>query len=141
MDHDEIKRRFFESKAGVLDEPDLRPAGRTEVRGRPYLLYDCPCGGTDHVAMRAFEDDGFSRFPADILNCFVNRLQWLIRPVDVAGTIRREEEKYLDLIRRAPAIVAKVVARRGWSEETLAFLEDTHGIDRELAESVRPKGE
>ncbi len=135
MDFEEIKQQWFAAKSGILEESDLTEVGRDD----DYIWYECPCGGSDHNASRAFIREGYSKFPSTVLNCLFSGergwQQWLIRPVDVAAVIRGEEEKYLALLKRAEPTVRKIVAKRGWSDETATFLKDTHGIDREIAES------
>lgn len=137
MTYEGIKKRWCESKEGILEESDIGVVIKKEhFQGREWYFYKCPCRGDDHLAMRTFIEEGFSRHLSPVLNCFFTRKQWLVRPVDVAKVIKDEEEKYLKLIEKAPALVKKIVAKRGWSDETAFFLEDTHGIDRELAQSI-----
>ena len=126
--YDQWSARF----TGVIDRHDIKVMLREDDRWWSV----CPCGEDDHYASNALVTEGFCRFPCDILNCYITGKQWLIRPVDVAGIIRKEEEAYIKLIKSAPNIVSKIVGKRGVSDETFAFLKDTHGIDRELAEEI-----
>lgn len=137
MTRDELTTAWFAAKEPRrLEESDLVRRGAATVRGRTYLLYDCPCGGDGHDAMRGFEEGGLSRWPSAVINCFVTGRQWLVRPVDVAAVIKDEEGQYLRLLERAPAIVNKAVKRLGLTEATFAFLKDTHGLDRDIVEEV-----
>lgn len=135
MDFNELARQWMAGKSGILDAADLVEVCRDDQ----WIWYKCPCAADDHCASRAFIVEGMSKFPADVLTCLFSGergwQQWLIRPVDVAGVIRNEEERYLALLKRAEPLVKKIVARRGWSDETAAFLKDTHGIDRDIAEA------
>lgn len=56
--------------------------------------------------------------------------------VGVAGIIRREEERYIKLLERAPKIVKKWFAKREITGESLAALHHTHGIDPTTVEDV-----
>ena len=135
MDLEEIKQRFFAAKAGVLDyEQLIRHCEDEEVGG---VWFSCPCGSDNHLALIRWL--GLSRCLSNVLTCFVTDQQWLVRMPegpDPAGIVKGEEEKYLRLLERAPAIVEKAVCERGWSAETLAYLHDTHGIDLDTARSV-----
>jgi hypothetical protein len=145
---EELYPRWREAKAGAIDQNDLREPGPgfEHLQNHPNGTWHvCPCGGEDHAAYRPLEtfyridEHGCrvpaSRSPAQVLTCFETGQQWLIR-VDVAGTIRREEERFLDLLNRAPRIVAKVIRKMGRTDAAFAFLKDTHGIDRDAAELI-----
>ena len=135
MTFEDIQKAFFESKAAILDESDLVYVKAETFREQEWLFYHCPCGlDHKHLAMRVVFQEGLSKVRADVLNCFKNNLQWLIRPVNVAGVIEQEEKQYLSLLKRAPAIIKKVLAKRALNEETIAFLKDTHGIDKEMVD-------
>jgi len=128
----QIVDAWLRAKEGVLEESDLE-----EIERDPkWIWYVCPCGETDHAAARALICEGLSQSPSQVVTCFVHNRQWAVRPVDVGEVIRGEEEKYLSLLKQAAAIVPKIIARRGRSEETFAYLKDTHGIDRDVAEGV-----
>jgi|GEM_PF-2711349 len=135
MTFEEIKKAWFKAKIGFVDESDLRLIKSEVFDDRICMFYKCPCG-SDHYAMRFMVQEGYSQYPSCILNCFVNNHQWGIKVADVAAIIKEEEEKYLRLIERAPKIIKKVIAQRGMSEETLFFLENTHGIDREMVSII-----
>lgn len=129
-------QRWREPK-GIVDESDLVAVAlaATATAGQ---WYECPCGG-DHAAWRPWVKEDGEKYVGclgPILTCFVTDRQWLIRAVDVGSIILAEEVAYINLLGRAPAIVQKVVAKRGWSEETRAFLADTHGIEAELSQSI-----
>lgn len=138
MTYEEIRAAFFRSKAGFLEEKDLRYCETRERHPGSWLCYICPCGSVEHYAVRSIisDPDAYSSYPSPVLNCFETGQQWLVRPVNVQEVIREEEERYIQLLERAPAQLKKVVARRGWSEATIAYLKDTHGIERELAEEI-----
>ena len=135
--YDDIKESWFSSKIPSLEENQLNFVSviRSED-GKEWRAYDCPCGGKDHCATRPMAQDGYSQYPSDILTCYINNRQWLVRPVNVVAVIREEEEKYLKLVAKASRIVRKIVKKRGLSEDTLLFLKDTHGIDRELVQEI-----
>lgn len=135
MEFDDIYKAWMEAKEGVLEEDDIEWVVLS-ADGQRWQTCKCPCGGKDHVAMRPFLQEGRSSFPGDVLTCFVTRKQWLIRTASIEGIIRNEEESFFKLMTRAPAIVRKIVKKRGWSDETALFLKDTHGIDRALAEEI-----
>ena len=142
-----IKTAWLAAKAGILEERQLvfvklqRTHGVDDPpHGNEIRFYKCPCGGRDHYASRSTVEVDRGHWPSEILNCYETGKQWLVRHPDVPGIIRGEEEKYLKLLERAPAIVAKVVAQRGWSDATLAFLKDTHGIDEDLARELHVVG-
>ena len=130
MTYSEIKDKWFAGKE-VLEENYLSHG----MRINQHCYYKCPCGADDHCASRAIvdytENQGSSL--SCVLHCHITGRQWLIRPKDIVDIIRREEEAYIKLTEKAPAIVKKVITKRGWSYETRKFLFDTHGIDEELA--------
>jgi len=133
--YEEIKRQFFASKEGILDSSDLIQS--VCIVNEDFLRYVCPCGSSDHDAIRFYypmQLGEMSAEPSDVLNCFDTRRQWLIRPPNVVGMIESEERKYFELLRHAPAIVKKVIDKRGKSDLAFDYLLDTHGIDRETAE-------
>lgn len=116
-----------------IDVRELKPVGDEKENSE---WYECPCGcGNLAYRPRIIEWQTFVGM-ADILTCFRTDgsvRQWFI-VTDVAGIIRGEEQRYLDLLNRADPICTKAFRKRGVSEETYAFLKDTHGIDREIAE-------
>lgn len=130
MDFEEICARWRANLAGVIDVRELKELSRSG----DMLCYECPCRRRDHVAMRLTDDLRGKWTLCDILTCFVSRQQWLIR-TDVADIIRDEEQKYFDLLAKAPAVIRKVRAKhQDWDRERLlAYLLDTHGIDPEIA--------
>lgn len=141
MTREEIYKIWLDAKAGQVNEHDLVQRRTEGYWPDTIFYYDCPCGGKDHHAARYVSADPNDRTISAaklscVLNCYVTDKQWLIRPVDTAATIKGEEEKYIALLAKAPAIVKKVVAKRGWSEDTKAFLLDTHGIEGEVAEEI-----
>lgn len=108
--------------AHLKDDPDGR-------------WYCCPNGCEDHAAFRPVESrNGRSVSLADILTCFCCHQQWFVE-TDTSSIIEREEKAYLDLLAGAEKTVTRVIARRGWSEETAAFLYETHGIPRDVSET------
>lgn len=127
MDIAEMWRSHF---SGVLDQRDLGEPCHDTVRGQRCYWYTCPCGQDNHRAYRPLGSE-----PGDVLTCFVTGQQWLIRQ-NVAGIIEDEERKYLNLLKNAPGVVRRVVADMGRGEDAMAYLKDTHGIDRELALEV-----
>src|SRR5689334_10141708 len=140
MTYDEIKAKWFAAKAGILNEQDLKLLHSEVFMGRTLLFYDCPCGGKDHLAARSVIQTDFSQEPSPILNCFETRQQWLVKPPNVKGIIRTEEEKYLKLLKLAPKIIAKILAKYGLSDNTLFLLKDTYGIDPEIVDMfINPK--
>lgn len=101
------------------------------------MWYECPCGQVDHLALRPVERAGQTVVGLSvILTCFVNEQQWAIRVRSAAEVIYDEEGVYFALLGKAPKLVAEVVKQRGWSEATITFLHETHGIPREVAELV-----
>ena len=139
MNRDEIAAKVRERMAGTLEESDLVYVRTSRVGDCEWRWYVCPCGSDEHYAGRPMVSEGLSQSPGRWLTCFKTELQWFVRRTDVEGVIREEEEAYLRLLDAAPAIVAKVVKKRGCSEETIAFLEDTHGIDRDISEEIMRK--
>ena len=136
MDFDLVKAKFFQSKSGALEEEELVYVKSELFLGRQWYFYECPCGGEDHYATRAMIKEGFSQFLSTILNCFCTEQQWLIRPIDTANLICLEEKKYFELLKKSENIVRKIISKQGFSEKTIAFLKDTHGIDREIVECI-----
>lgn len=134
MNASSFYRRWFDHFAGVVDAGELEVISAGELDGREGTWLACPCGDETHYAWRPLEDFGLSLSPADVVTGFVCGRQWLVR-TDVAGMIRKEEESYISLLRRAPKIVRKVLMKMGETEEAFSFLHDTHGIDRETVES------
>ncbi len=128
------------SNKKFIDMHSIRIVDKIEsVSGSELLVYDrcvCPCGGKDHYALWPRVDHVFhdGRSHADLLTCFRNNQQWLVRWPSVKKVIESEEMSFYKLMEMAPGIVRRVIAKRGWSEETISFLFDTHGIDRETAE-------
>jgi hypothetical protein len=76
-----------------------------------------------------------STSPAGVLNCFEHGHQWLI-VTNVDEQIYDEEVKYLALLKGAEKIVARVIRKRGITDDAFVFLKDTHGIVREVAEDI-----
>jgi len=139
-----LRAAWMAAKEGILNESDLSPIfGHETFKGVSYAQYECPCGG-DHVATRPFIVDHSTiggGFWSEVLTCYQTNppKQWAIRvpsTTTIAGIIRAEEEKYLALIKAAPKTVIKVVRKMGRTDEAFAFLNDTHGIDRETAENI-----
>lgn len=126
---------WLERKEGVIGLEELGQGVPDEEADGVW--FRCPCGGKDHVALARYIHEGLSKWMSPVLNCYMDNKQWLIQRPDTQRVIREEEEKYLQLLEKAPAIVEKVTRRKGWSEETLDYLWDTHGIDRETALSLR----
>ena len=137
MTFDEIKNNWFANKERIISESSLHfiRACRNK-NGKLYMYYKCPCGAADHAAMRAFVHDGLSQYLSPVLNCYYTLKLWLVQSPDIIQIIRDEEEKCLNLLSRAPEIVRKVVAKKGWSNSTLQYLKDTHGIDEELSQKI-----
>jgi hypothetical protein len=135
MEIEEIKRLWREHKEErILDFSDLIRLFDDEKAGGTW--FKCPCGASGHLAlMRWMSHD---RCLSGILNCLILEKQWIVNmPLGlVAGLIKKEEERYLSLLKKAPAIVRKVVAKRGQSEETFHFLRDTHGIDEDTTRAI-----
>lgn len=55
---------------------------------------------------------------------------------EIVDVILEEERKAFLLYEKAKTEVPKLVAKMGMSEETMKFLWETHGFDRETVESV-----
>lgn len=136
MKFEEIYKIWRERFVDVLEETDIKIISADRFLNRDFLWYECPCGGQDHAAARFFIEEGFSKSLSEVITCFINDKQWLIRPIDVAETIRDEEEKYFKLIARSTNIVEKVTAKRGESEETITYLWDTHGIPDDIVRDL-----
>jgi hypothetical protein len=117
--------------ADVLDEQKLKYVSTEIVEAKEWRFYLCPTGKDDHYATRPMVTEGLSKHPSDVLTCSLCNLQWLVRPPNIEGMIAKEERSYLDLLKRAPRIVAKVLRHRPMSEETLFYLKDTYGIDKD----------
>ena len=137
---DEIVRQWFAAKESILpyDFFDMDLVEEEKRDGKPYCwwCYPCPCGGKDHRACQRFCEDGDSWVPSLVVTCFVTQKQWLIMPVPVADIIKKEEESFLKILKAAPKICRKVFKKMGVSEETFFFLQDTHGIPKEIAEQL-----
>lgn len=134
--------QWYAHFVGVLPRSKLQPRYTGEIASRRGLWAACPCGGTDHHAWVPWEmgDDTYNPLGqrlGSVLTCFSTGQQWLLETV--AHTVRLEELSYLILVAQAHKIVTRVVKKRGWSEETIKFLKDTHGIDRELAEEIKSR--
>ena len=128
---------WLKAKAGILNLHDLVLVRIVHRNWKEFWnQYECPCGGSDHYASLPYIISGYSSGLGAVLSCYETNQQWLIRRPDIAGMIRKEEQGYFKLLKSGPAIVRKIVKKLGWSEETIAFLKDTHGIDRDLAELV-----
>lgn len=129
---------FIKSKAGTVAETELVEVRRDGATWDidQVVWYECPCGGPDHLAGRRWIALGYGKFLSDILNCPITRQQWLIGPSSVAAQILKEENRFWDMMKRGAKIVPKVVAKRGWSDETAEFLMDTYGIERDEAEMI-----
>ncbi len=54
----------------------------------------------------------------------------------VESTILAEERKFSALLKKAEAMVPKIVEKRGMSGDTLAFLHFTHGFDPETVAGI-----
>ena len=134
MEFEEIKRRWFEAKEGIIPLSDLQQV--KHVGDILHRYYICPCGSEDHYGSRPYDPGALLDEYGCVLTCYDKNKQWLIKKTDIQQMIRTEEEHYIKLLEKAPSVVKKVIAKRGWSEETKAFLLDTHGIDPELAESI-----
>lgn len=124
MDMDEIKRHWLKNKL-IIDEKSLVLVG---IKGE-FTLYECPlCGPeADHLAARATIAEGYSSYLSPVLNCFHRNLQWLVRSTPVADMIYNEE--VIALLAKAPKIIKKVIAERGYNEDTVKFLRETYGIE------------
>lgn len=55
---------------------------------------------------------------------------------NIEATIRAEEERAFDLAASASDLVPKIIAKRGMSGDTLAFLHHTHGLDPETVAAI-----
>lgn len=139
MEIAEIQQRWLAAKSGILRplrEEDLPLASdeTKETSAGRWLCYICPCGGTDHVALRKVIYEGQTNIGlADILNCFVTRQQWVIC-VNSSAVIKNEEERFLRMLKNAGTTCRKVFKKMGVVDAAFFFLKDTHGIDREIAE-------
>lgn len=121
------------AKAGVLEWNAARETGRGRDQfGRSIVMYACPCGKPDHDAYRVFITSELS----PVLNCLETGQQWMVKAIPVADIIRVEEDNYAKLLDRAFTLVPKVIAKRGYSPETLEFLRDTHGIPNDIVEDI-----
>ena len=168
MKKSELAEKLRESFTGTLVVASLK---------EPYRYYTCPCGGTDHLASRCLESadppcvssptvqvlkmkpllpDGY----APVLHCRETGQQWhLVDSVAVtAEIIRNEEQRYLDLLKRAPSIIHrystkhkvgprdfdKVISHgKGDAEKRMThweYLHSTYGLDRETVEDVMEWG-
>lgn len=56
----------------------------------------------------------------------------------VEDVIRDEEQMYWDLLERGKKVIPAIVAKRGMSGETLAFLHSTHGYTPDVVEEIVP---
>ena len=128
--------RWFAAKAGVVALDSLEFVRTVRDDHGEWNHYACPCGGDSHYASLPSIVEGLSKHLGDVLTCYETGRQWLVSRASAVTVILDEERRYIDLLARSAGIVNKVVKRRGWSEATIAFLKDTHGIDREVAEGV-----
>ena len=134
----EAYTQWRNAKAGVIDCPALAAdltGDQRKLTRDGWRWYVCPCGG-DHYAARRHYPDGLSQTLSAVLTCFVTRQQWLVKAPDVEQIIRSEEVAYLASLAKHEAIVKKVVKSLGVSDETIAFLWDTHGITKEEVEEI-----
>ena len=155
MDRAELYRRWYSAQAGIVKAEDLRLVREDAA----WWYYRCPCGGTDHVAMRRKPElvvtcDGYSWTEAGaVACCFPGRATYLIDD-DVARIIREEEERFDVLIARheADGVLGKRVsaaeAYRLYTEQgcppDLLDIEDSAAFDalvaRHKATSRRKSG-
>lgn len=136
MEWEGLSKQWMDAKSGVIPRGDL--VFVREDRNGPIKngqWFSCPCGG-NHLAFVPFIAQGMSQSLGNVLTCFPTNQQWLIRDADVAGIIFSEEQSYIKLLEESPKVLAKVVAKRGWSEETKRFLAETHGIDPEVSQEI-----
>ena len=117
-----------------LEELDYEPIPQ-EKRFMDHIgiqWYKCLCGGTDHRMYRSVSDRWRK---ADFVHCFITKQQWWVRPIDVAGVIKREEELALEHMKRAEKIVPKLFQSvRDVTGEKLAKAHHTHGVGPETVE-------
>lgn len=136
MNKPDVCRQWLAAKSGVVDESDLIFVREERRLGDGGRWYKCQCGIAGHVAFIPWDFDGLNRRLGDVMTCFVTEKQWLIHRANVCNTIRDEEVNYIELLKNAPKVTAKAISRRGWSDETKAFLADTHGIDQEVSQAI-----
>ena len=150
----EVAEKLRESFTGTLVVASLK---------EPYRYYTCPCGGTDHLASRCLDSADPPLLPdgyAPVLHCHETGQQWYLvdGSVVTAGIIRNEEQRYLDLLKRAPSIIHrygtkhkvgprdfdKVISHgKGDAEKRMThweYLYSTYGLDRETVEDVMEWG-
>lgn len=133
MEMEEIVKRWFDSKEDILEESDLECFKETTE----YKFYVCPCGGTDHAALRSRIVEGYNYVFSCVLNCYINRLQWLIPPINVGPAIEKEEIKYLKLLDRLSKILPKRYKDPSKIDgKELAKLHHSEGCDPESAECI-----
>ena len=100
---------------------------------QPYVWVRCPCGVKGHLGYWPKVGKDMS----DVITCFESRQQWLVKPErDLPGIIYDEEASFIKLLESSPALVNKVSAKRGISEQTVAFLKDTHGVPKGISRGI-----
>jgi hypothetical protein len=125
-----------------LEAPLGTALQRTRIAGFGGALYVCPCGGDGCCAWlpdEIFHDDEgqpLSESPGSVLTCFDTGRQWLVPRIDVAATVKAEEETYLALLSRADKVIARTLTRRPRDETTVRFLQETHGIPEEISRDL-----
>ena len=131
-------RQWFSSKSGVVPACNLVFV-RQELTGgsKNGVWYECLCGGNDHCGFVPYVQEGVSQYLGEFFTCFITDQQWIIQYPDVRGTIFNEEKNYLELLGNCKKIVDKVVSKIGWSDETVKYLHETHGVPVDVAEGFR----
>jgi len=138
MKYKELANRLYKQWIDhfeIIKEGDQTFRCCKRINDQDVVCYDCPCGD-DHYAMRFYYEEGFEKTLSEVLNCFENNKQWLIKKPNVAEIIRKEEEAYLKLLEESKSIIEKITMKMGKSKETLHFLWDTHGIHKDITEDI-----
>ncbi|MDZ4250278.1 MAG: hypothetical protein U0990_09345 [Candidatus Nanopelagicales bacterium] len=122
-----------------------------EVRPDGAAHYRCPCGATDHYAVRSPDPEGqVGDGYADVLHCFETGKMWhcgAFRAVNpnvhrVQKLIHNEEELYIRLLNAAPKSIKRFLRHHQLSGpadltgELLAILHHTHGLDPTIVEGA-----
>lgn len=137
-----IIKRWWESK-----EPEqLFLSDLTLVDSKyEHNYYICPCDKKEGCASIPWDSSNINGL-GNILSCYCdlkNPKQWLVHHFnteEIKNSIYVEEIKYLNLLKKADVIVPKIIKKMGLNDNTLDFLKETHGIDKEIVEIILTKG-
>lgn len=133
-----------------LDEPSLRLACdhlrsavvvlgdgvRPAATGRGYVLRRL----VRRVLTVLWRDDptrGLGDLPPELVRHTLDHFRQTTDPGEVLRTLREEEQRFRRLLERGRSVLARPRFRGVLTEEDLRYLQDTHGLPRDLVRSLR----